>query len=974
MGKTVSNEGVITATLGTVALTSGSKITLNFDGNSLFDVSIDEGVMNALVENKQLIKADGGKVILTAKAADAVLSAQVNNSGTIQARTMADLTGGTTTYRKGSITLKADGGTTKVTGKLDASAPNGGDGGFIETSGNTVKIDDAAVITTLASYGITGTWLIDPDGFTIAATGGDITGTALAKQLASNNVVIESTDGSGSDGNITVNDTVTWSANTTLELDATNAVIVNAALTGSGTSSGLVLNAGTDIDINAVSALQVATLTATAGGDINFNAAQSWTTAGNWTFTAGTDININDTVDWSDGTLTLNAGASGGFINVNAVMTASDNASLVITYNTGMDTSTETVDNFDGWGSTDTAPTSTYGTQYGGVNYLQAADGASYIGKINFTNNTAATALTINSNIYTLITSMEQLDALDGYNAATGTGTATAVTGYYAIAFDLDAAGTTYIKALLGTSESTSFNGTLDGLGHTISNLTITPTTAGTSYIGLIGVAGTSAGGLSSSMIRNLGLVGVQINDSASGYTTSGSGVGSLVGYNYGTIIGAFATGNDAGVPTGSSFDGTTYPEVTAAVSGGTEVGGLVGYNAGLIVDSHADVDVYGNTDTGGLVGENTRRSNGTGGVIFNSYATGTVSAGKPAASTGGYLGIGHVGGLVGFNNSGVISDSYSTGDVYSLNVSQVGGFAGYNLSALGVASLDNVYSSGTVYIYWSATAGNGYSAGGLVGENAGHINDSSTTSDVVVSSTVRDYYNVGAFVGEEGYDGDGASVSNSAAYGTVTKTVNGTTTTITKLIGNSNPTTNSYYLPGETPSSTLQSTSEAAATAAVEQAANARAEAQTQAQQAAAQQAAVAAATAAAAAAAQARLEAAGNAAMVAATTGTLQAADNPPGASDAKAGTALTSALAGPSVASHVDTDGAPPPTTSWRQLQEQEERRRKRQAQQGRKPVQPVGYGGTIRSIDVDGQHFDLENDATPPAPTPPAAPTR
>ena len=41
-------------------------------------------------------------------------------------------------------------------------------------------------------------------------------------------------------------------------------------------------------------------------------------------------------------------------------------------------------------------------------------------------------------------------------------------TGYYALAQNLDASGTAYTNALLG-----SFKGTLAGLGHTISNLTI---------------------------------------------------------------------------------------------------------------------------------------------------------------------------------------------------------------------------------------------------------------------------------------------------------------------------------------------------------------------------------------------------------------------------------------------------------------------------------------------------------------------
>ena len=63
LGKEVSNQGVIVATKGAVALSSGDKITLNFNGDSLMSVTIDEGTLNALVENKNAIYADGGKVI-----------------------------------------------------------------------------------------------------------------------------------------------------------------------------------------------------------------------------------------------------------------------------------------------------------------------------------------------------------------------------------------------------------------------------------------------------------------------------------------------------------------------------------------------------------------------------------------------------------------------------------------------------------------------------------------------------------------------------------------------------------------------------------------------------------------------------------------------------------------------------------------------------------------------------------------------
>ncbi|TDX61815.1 filamentous hemagglutinin family protein [Methylosinus sp. sav-2] len=239
LGKTVSNEGTITAKLGTIALASGEQITLNFGGDSLVDVTIDKGTYDALVQNKGLIKANGGQVVLTAKAADDLLSAQVNNSGIIKARTLADLTGGSSSsggsVKVGRIKLLASGGTVNVSGKLDASARKGGDGGTIETSGNKVTVADSAVVTTASTSGATGSWIIDPDGFTIGI-GGDITGAALTSQLASNNVTIQSTSGHGADGNIYVNDAVSWSGNR-LTLTATNNVFIDAVMTATGTAS-----------------------------------------------------------------------------------------------------------------------------------------------------------------------------------------------------------------------------------------------------------------------------------------------------------------------------------------------------------------------------------------------------------------------------------------------------------------------------------------------------------------------------------------------------------------------------------------------------------------------------------------------------------------------------------------------------------------------------------------------------------------
>jgi filamentous hemagglutinin family protein len=346
LGKTVSNEGAISATLGTVAMASGQKVTLNFAGDSLIDVTIDDGVLNALVENKAAIKADGGRVILTAKAADAVLSAQVNNSGIIQARTMAALTGGGVA-RTGSIKLHTEGptirnpggttlfpgGTIHVAGTLDASAPGGGKGGTIETSGNKVTIAGDAAITTKAASGENGTWTIAQNNFTIGS-GGDMTGAQLGSRLADGNVTVQSVaDIYNRAGNIYVNDAVTWSSGNTLTLDANSAIYINAPFTGSSSASGLTLQAQI-VNINTPSAFVVNTLNVTRAA-VYINAPQNWTTNGSWTFTAA-DIDVYQPVNWSGSTPLLLS--SGRNLNIEAPISGSGAVTLQAVSNINVDT------------------------------------------------------------------------------------------------------------------------------------------------------------------------------------------------------------------------------------------------------------------------------------------------------------------------------------------------------------------------------------------------------------------------------------------------------------------------------------------------------------------------------------------------------------------------------------------------------------------------------------------------------------
>ncbi|WP_134621599.1 filamentous hemagglutinin N-terminal domain-containing protein, partial [Pseudomonas aeruginosa] len=60
LGARVSNDGVIQAQLGDVALGAGQGINLNFDGDGLLNLQVDKGSVDALAHNGGLIRADGG--------------------------------------------------------------------------------------------------------------------------------------------------------------------------------------------------------------------------------------------------------------------------------------------------------------------------------------------------------------------------------------------------------------------------------------------------------------------------------------------------------------------------------------------------------------------------------------------------------------------------------------------------------------------------------------------------------------------------------------------------------------------------------------------------------------------------------------------------------------------------------------------------------------------------------------------------
>jgi len=613
LGNHVSNEGAISAQLGTVALGAGSAVTVAFGDNSRLRLQVEQSVLNSLAQNGGLIRADGGQVIMTAGARDTLLASAVNNTGVIEARSV-DTHDGTITLLGGMTA-----GTVKVGGTLDASAPDGGNGGMIDTSAAHVEVAGDARVTTAARDGLFGSWLIDPNDYTVAASGGDITGAALSTDLGTTDITLQSSaGGTPGAGNVNVNDAVTWSANTTLTLTASNNVNVNANIAASGATAGLVINPNT--------------ANATGGS-----------------------------VETPSGTGTFNL----------------TRASITL--------------------SGATPHLSIAGTAYTVINALGAP------GSVTGTD----------------------LQGMNGNLAAS-----------YALGGNIDASATSAWNAGAGFtpigSQGTAFSGTFDGLGHTVSNLTIKLPLV--NYVGLFGSIGAGSvvqniglvgggvigdefvGGLagaSAGMVRNsyvtggvsgtAGIVGglVGLNDGtvsnsyATGSVSGGNGVGGLVGLSIGgAIYGSLATGsvsgtnNDVGGLAGASTGPISNSSATGSVSGnGPYIGGLVGLNGGPISNSNATGNVNGSTYVGGLVGVNAASAS-----ITSSYATGNVSG------TGG-----RIGGLAGMS-AGAVSNAYATGSVSG--PTDVGGLVGLTYGS----TLSNSYSTGTV---------TGVSnTGGLVGDN----------------------------------------------------------------------------------------------------------------------------------------------------------------------------------------------------------------------------------------------------------------
>jgi hypothetical protein len=328
-------------------------------------------------------------------------------------------------------------------------------------------------------------------------------------------------------------------------------------------------------------------------------------------------------------------------------------------------------------------------------------------------------------------------------------------------------------------NQDNNFNGTLDGNGHTISNLYIA---RNKNHQGMFGILGASAN------ISNMTLSDFDVT----AVGNAGYHVGTLAGISYGTIVqitvqDSTVTGDGpVGGLLGSMFDGNLsriYVQGVEVVSLGSNIGGAIGYiftegeyntienmyvsdttvsgdyyvggaiglaginnsnihgyeaNMLLVTDSYAQTNVSASAGAGGFIGLLVK------GTIQRSYSAGVLTGGSESNVLGGFVGLVVLG--------GVVQDSFSVVTVTGGDI--VGGFVGLvgqrGMLPPGGGYIHRVYSTGSV-------AGD-TNVGGLVGleeNNDGEITYSywnidtsgQTTSSAGFGKTDAAMQNITTFV-----------------------------------------------------------------------------------------------------------------------------------------------------------------------------------------------------------------------------------
>ncbi|WP_412527123.1 GLUG motif-containing protein [Burkholderia lata] len=674
LGARVANNGAIQARLGRVALGAGNAFTVNFDGNGLLNLQVDGGTVDAQASNGGLLKADGGEVLMTARAAGNLLDAVVNNTGTIEARGLDT--------RGGKITL--DGGTVQVGGNLDASAGTANaPAGSVVTRGERLNVAGNATVDTRAGNGA-GTWTIEAANAGVGGDGGSIGADTLSRNLGTTHVALTNTK-----RDLTVVGPVAWTSDNTLTLtSATGNVNLRHAVSASGNAAQLRVNATNQIRIDDAVRL--------TGQNAHFelNAKNHHVLAGDKAVVTLSGANASYRANGEDYTVlhtladlrNVDANLNGRYVLGNGIdgMNAGFRSIGGNRFFTGV---------FDGLGNTISRLSITNpGSNAVGLFAMNAGQ----IGNLKLASLVASTT----GASYT-----PALGSLVGINAggrisnveATNI-TVTGNGGEYGIVGGLVG------RNLNGTIDNVRFDGRVSGRPDSIA------------VGGLVG----DNYGERSVITHSHANADVSLTH-ASHIKPNAQSIGGLVGRNGGTIANSSSSGRVAGgeyMTVGGlvgQHDFGTLRDVSSSAmvlaGKGSHLGGLVGFNKGTIESATASGNVTADSEAiaGGLVG-----TNGAQGVIRHASTNNTVTAPRST-----------IGGLVGVNEQGGLIEQASSSATIGGLLSRLGGLVAINRGTIR-ASISRATLSGNPSFF-----------GGLVWLNQGLIQSSSTAGPAVNYPTV---------------------------------------------------------------------------------------------------------------------------------------------------------------------------------------------------------------------------------------------
>ena len=352
----IENSGTITNPAGTTALAAARNLSLSADTAGKINFTVDGALAKAKALNSGMLKADGGYLVMTARSAGDVMSTVVNNTGTMEAKTLRQ-------NEKGEILLDGgDNGIVELNGTLDASGMEAGqsagsikaigaethvkdganllakgnvDGGLIETSGDYLEISDKANIDAAGETGKAGEWLLDPTNVVINDTGSSevqsennqytngttyIKTSSIVNVLKRNNVKIQAIDRDYGNADITLDSALkvdqTTTGRNTLTLESQGDVNINADINATSPLN-VVLNADSDgndkggVNINADIRTGGGSLTTGANGATFFGSTQEGE-AKRVIETAGGAVNIQNEARLQLNGSTLSINTSGG--------------------------------------------------------------------------------------------------------------------------------------------------------------------------------------------------------------------------------------------------------------------------------------------------------------------------------------------------------------------------------------------------------------------------------------------------------------------------------------------------------------------------------------------------------------------------------------------------------------------------------------------------------------------------------------